>query len=429
MTRLFIDEKEELQSIHERLHWLSKNIDLEWASVVTRSDSASDGQTSSVPREKEMQLRPRPKATLDDKAALASARSIHTPLLSLHDAENEAECRSTAIQPHHDNNISTLLCGHSLTPLPCVDAEEEARDGRHQQSSTAGGSQIVTQTVEELSGNATSMRQLLRARKLPVPTTALQKPTMKRKLPQNHAQSYHKQNKTQSHYHEKELALFKEMDHVDQDIIEAKDIYQRLLHQCPSASEDVALFLVRLIYAVASPQAFALLKDTFTVLKSENEIIVPQSTNTAAQTINALNALDTAATAQSLLRRFHLVRLYALRMEKEKQYELEKPQRHAMKSRLRKRMAQRIYESSSSLALTDLMAEAYPHLDRPVRMRDAAGTEYGRRHTALKHMLVAGRNWHALQRRFSSGILALIPTGRECGIQNSEYVASFIRWL
>jgi hypothetical protein len=285
------------------------------------------------------------------------------------------------------------------------------------------------QADEEAIGNTLSMRQSIRARKVLVPITTPQNPTTKRKLPQNHGQSYQKRNKTQRDYDKKELALFKEMDHVDQDIIEARDIYQRLLHKCPSANDDIALFLVRLFYAIASPQAFALLKDAFTTLKTENEIIVPQSTNTAAQTIKALNALDTAATVQSLLRRFHLVRLHALRVEKEEQYELEKPQRHAMKSRLRKRKVQRTYESSSSLAINDLMAEAYPHLERPVRMRDAAGTEYGRRHTALKHMLVAGRNWHTLQRRFSSGVLALIPTGREYGIQNSEYVASFVCWL
>lgn len=68
------------------------------------------------------------------------------------------------------------------------------------------------------------------------------------------------------------------------------------------------------------------------------------------------------------------------------------------------------------------MAEAYPQLDRPARMRDAASTEYSKRHSSLKHMLVAGRNWHAMQQTFPPGILALVPTGRDFGIRNSEYV-------
>jgi hypothetical protein len=37
-------------------------------------------------------------------------------------------------------------------------------------------------------------------------------------------------------------------------------------------------------------------------------------------------------------------------------------------------------------------------------------------------MLAAGRNWHALQQSFSIGVLALVPTGSESGIQNSECV-------
>ena len=47
MTQLFIDETEEPQSIHERLHWLCKNIDLEWTSTVTTMESkASSVQQS-----------------------------------------------------------------------------------------------------------------------------------------------------------------------------------------------------------------------------------------------------------------------------------------------------------------------------------------------------------------------------------------------
>jgi hypothetical protein len=75
---------------------------------------------------------------------------------------------------------------------------------------------------------------------------------------------------------------------------------------------------------------------------------------------------------------------------------------------------------SSSLALADLMAEAYPHLEKPARVQDATGTEYGKKYSTLRHMLAAGRNWHALQQLFSVGVLALVPTGSESGIHNSE---------
>jgi hypothetical protein len=96
---------------------------------------------------------------------------------------------------------------------------------------------------------------------------------------------------------------------------------------------------------------------------------------------------------------------------------MDKPaQRQTRKSGLSKARCAK----SSSLALADLMAEAYPHLEKPVRVQDAVGTEYGKRYSTLNHMLAAGRNWHVLQQAFPIGILALVPTGSERGIHNSE---------
>jgi len=57
------------------------------------------------------------------------------------------------------------------------------------------------------------------------------------------------------------------------------------------------------------------------------------------------------------------------------------------------------------------MTEAYPHLEKPPRIGDAVGTEYGKKYSTLRHMLAAGRNWNVLQQAFSLGILALVPPG------------------
>jgi hypothetical protein len=78
------------------------------------------------------------------------------------------------------------------------------------------------------------------------------------------------------------------------------------------------------------------------------------------------------------------------------------------------------YGRISSMVLSSLMAEAYPELERPSRMRNASCTECKKKYKSLQNMLSAGRNWHLMQRQFSPGILALIPTGREKRIQNYE---------
>ncbi|KIW00337.1 uncharacterized protein PV09_08050 [Verruconis gallopava] len=264
-----------------------------------------------------------------------------------------------------------------------------------------------------------SVRRSLRARH-PLEQVQTPQELNKRRASKDKRKVHQKRTKTEDSPKTQRLTLLKEMEDVDQDIINPQDIYQQFLDRSSGVDEDAVRILVRLFYAIASPQAFDQLKDVCTLIRTEGEVVILQKTDTAAQTINALNALDTAATVHSILRRFHLVRLLEHRTERERQHESEKPQRRAKKSKLPRMKGLRTYQNSSSLALADLMAEAYPHLDKPARIRDAAGTEYGKRHSSLKHMLVAGRNWHALQQAFPLGILALIPTGRECGIQNSD---------
>ena len=79
-----------------------------------------------------------------------------------------------------------------------------------------------------------------------------------------------------------------------------------------------------------------------------------------------------------------------------------------------------LMDRQASGALSSLMAEAYPNLEQPSRLRNSSGTEYKKKYKSLKNMLGSGRNWDLMQQKFSPGILALIPTGGEYGIQNYE---------
>ena len=78
------------------------------------------------------------------------------------------------------------------------------------------------------------------------------------------------------------------------------------------------------------------------------------------------------------------------------------------------------YGRASSLALADLISQAYPDLKQPQRRQKAPEDEYQRKLKSLQNRLDSGRNWHLMQQRFSPGILTLVPTSGDYKIQNSE---------
>ena len=78
------------------------------------------------------------------------------------------------------------------------------------------------------------------------------------------------------------------------------------------------------------------------------------------------------------------------------------------------------YRSAASLALKDLMVEAYPTLKPPKQSGGKMHDAYLKKLKALKNRLSTGRNWCLMQQRFFSGILALILTDGEFEIKNSE---------
>jgi hypothetical protein len=72
------------------------------------------------------------------------------------------------------------------------------------------------------------------------------------------------------------------------------------------------------------------------------------------------------------------------------------------------------------LALEDLIAQAYPKLKSLPRGRGRSEDEYQRKLKSLKNRISSGRNWYLIQQKFSPGILALVHTGGDNKIHNSE---------
>lgn len=79
------------------------------------------------------------------------------------------------------------------------------------------------------------------------------------------------------------------------------------------------------------------------------------------------------------------------------------------------------FSCSSSIALADMMAEAYPDLKPSEKRETASNAVYPRKYQSLKDRIHSGKNWNEMQQQLSPGILALVPTRGDYNIQNSEY--------
>ena len=199
----------------------------------------------------------------------------------------------------------------------------------------------------------------------------------------------------------------------------------------PSSAE--ANLLTRLLVSIASPDAFCQLRDAYAVIRENQSPTLPQIGGNVTQTIRSLEALDVAASMGSILRRYQLAHLVCLREERERKFASQLAQERCAQKVMPKRAAKRLkpndeasedseghYRSAASLALKDLMTEAYPMLKPSKQTNGKAHDAYSKKLKALKNRLSTGRNWCLLQQRFHNGILALIPTDGEFEIKNAE---------
>jgi hypothetical protein len=171
--------------------------------------------------------------------------------------------------------------------------------------------------------------------------------------------------------------------------------------------------LTRLFFAIASPDTFYQLRDACISIRENGTSTILQPTNSVAQTIQALDNLEIAVSTNSILRRYHLTRLVDHRNERES---YQRPERAV---RIVKDSSDG-YGRASSLALADLMAQAYLKLKSLPRSRGKSEDKYQRKLKSLKNRISSGRNWYLLQQKFTPGILALVHTGKDNKIYNSE---------
>ena len=163
--------------------------------------------------------------------------------------------------------------------------------------------------------------------------------------------------------------------------------------------------LTRLLVSIASHNAFYQLRDAYTAIRENQNPILHQFSGNVAQTIRNLEALDVAASIESILRRYQLAHLVRLREERELRYTNQLAQERCAQNVMPKRAAKRLrsndgasedsqghYKSAASLALKDLMTEAYPTLKPSKQSSGKAHDAYSKKQKALKNRLSTGRN-------------------------------------
>jgi len=191
--------------------------------------------------------------------------------------------------------------------------------------------------------------------------------------------------------------------------------------------------LTRILVSIASHDAFYQLRDAYTAIRENQSPMLSQLNGNVAQTIQSLDALDAVASIGSIQRRYQLAHLVLIREERELNCSNHLTQERRTQKIMPRRTAkllrpaekasedpERQYRGAASLALKDMMAEAYPKVEPPRFQTGKVDDGYSKRLKILKNRLGSGRNWRLLQQRFGDGILALIPTDGEYRIKNSE---------
>lgn len=221
-----------------------------------------------------------------------------------------------------------------------------------------------------------------------------------------------------------ELSPGRELSTILKDVVasptmQADAVYQEFAKKSSDPNKELnhsrIELLTRLFFAIASPDAFCQLRDACHSVR-HNLGSIPQLGGNIAETMKALDNLETTVNMASTVRRYYLVSLVALRSQRQSKY----TQQRLRQSRTVGEENEVSLRPADSQALTSMMAEAYPDLN-PVQENVSSGRdEYEKKRRSLQNRLVAGQKWLMMEKEFSSGILALVPMQGDYELSNTQ---------
>jgi len=211
--------------------------------------------------------------------------------------------------------------------------------------------------------------------------------------------------------------LLQELTPIPKTLIQPDQVYRIFTERLDTPNPNLAFHLTRLFFATASPDAFYQLRNVCIIAREGGQL---SSDRSISQTILALDKLEGTLSMIHIQRRYYLVNLVDHRNQLEKTHLDQKFERPIRAVRARNNRSTGVRDEktgrASSLALRDLMSQAYPDL---MPTQHGENDEYQKKLKSLKNKLAFGRNWNMMQQRFTAGILALVPSDGDYDIQNS----------
>ena len=204
-------------------------------------------------------------------------------------------------------------------------------------------------------------------------------------------------------------------------LVQPAEIHAKISNRLNTHDTDVTLMLTRLFYAIGSPESFYQLKIACTGVWNMSALSLSDNYGSIPP-MRALDKLDVDVSVEPFLRRYHLAGLVASRDRGQAHY-LAQDCRTQQPRLLRFGYTKPRAENTTGgtrlamrQALKDLLLESYPNLYSVAE----TDPEYKSKLATLNQRLCSGRHWRALEDRYSSGILSLIPTGDTVCLFNSR---------
>lgn len=298
-------------AVDDALQWLDREI-----AAARLTQTAKDQPAVAVEAVDEL---PEPSQTVASPARHTSDNQTVSPPLA--DATTQANSSvSSPLSAFDDASLAGNDNVHVGSPNGAAAALDEADKDqrsianvdRNDEEHMKNGNTTQKRTANEFEPVQSGSRQKLvkRAGETAAPTTS-----GKRKVDRQEAGAIYRESPKKQKLLDRKIAtLFKET--IPEASMQPRFIYQvfadRIQSSGQGANDDRALLMTRLLFGIAIPDAFCQLRDVCCSIRQDRGPL-PQSTDNLAETIKALDKLDTTVNMTSILRRNYLVSLASRR--------------------------------------------------------------------------------------------------------------------
>ena len=198
---------------------------------------------------------------------------------------------------------------------------------------------------------------------------------------------------------------------------------QQIASRFSTCDEKTLSLLGRMFFGIASPEACAQFQTACKVVHERRDVSWPVNLASVGVSVRALGTLGNYNNIGSILERYHMLQIVRYFDERQKYHRDQMPPKRRMRELRYGHTKQRAVKENEgskravSLALDDLL-EVYPDLS----CVPPGGLRRAPQRTDLLNQCNAGANWLLMEKAFTFGSLALVPTGGSFAMCNQEYV-------